>query len=148
MTPRDLLASLPTTGIPFPRNLKNALDGPPPPRDNPSSTGGVEGGRSSRLVSSSLSISLSEQREGVGAEVIDGVWRCLECTDFLEAVLETEAVVFVWNCFTERIGREMKEGIETPAGRVRDDAEPDAKLDSADEIPEWRFEGPPMAETS
>ena len=49
-----------STGIPFPLNRKIALDGPAV------TTGGVEGTWSSGLVSS-LSMSLSEHKEGVGA---------------------------------------------------------------------------------
>lgn len=147
---RDLLASLASTGIPFPRNLKNALDGPPAPTDTPSSTGGVEGGRSYGPVSS-LSMSLSEQSEGVGADVIDGVGFILGCMNLLGGSRDEDAVVLVlviWGCFPGRMGREREEGIDVPAGRERDEVEPDAKLESADEIPEWRFEGPPKEITT
>ncbi len=57
---RDLSDS---TGIPLPLNLNNALEGPV-------IAGGVEGGRSSGLVSS-RSPSLSEHSEGVGASVVE-----------------------------------------------------------------------------
>jgi len=52
-----------STGIPFPLNRKNALDGP-------DVTGGVDGNWSSGLISS-RSTSLSEHNEGVGASVIE-----------------------------------------------------------------------------
>jgi hypothetical protein len=51
-------------GIPFPLKRKNALDGPV------ATIGGVDGGGSSRLVSS-RSMSLSEHSEGVGASVTE-----------------------------------------------------------------------------
>jgi len=52
-----------STGIPFPLNRKNALDGPVV-------TGGVDGDCSPGLVSS-RSTSLSEHNEGVGASVTE-----------------------------------------------------------------------------
>jgi len=58
-----LLAFPGSMGMPLPLKRKNALEGP-------EVTGGVEGGRSSGLVSS-RSASLSEHNDGVGASVTE-----------------------------------------------------------------------------
>lgn len=64
-----------STGIPVPLNLKMPREG---------GIGGVEGSGSSRLMSPSRSLSLSEQSEGVGASTADGGRQLREVAEALD----------------------------------------------------------------
>ena len=64
-----------STGMPLPLNLYTLRDGP--------TAGGVDGSRSSRLLSS-RSMSLSEHKDGVGASAKDPDWHVMPVVVALE----------------------------------------------------------------
>lgn len=111
-------------GMPLPLKRKNALEGP-------EVAGGVEGGRSSGLVSS-RSTSLSEHNDGVGASVTEE-----ECQDELGFIDRTGGG---WDC--ETTGASVGWIDEVFSVEII------AKLDSADGAVERRRRGAPSRKKS